>query len=379
MKSSTRSTAVRKLLDLCDDLHRIRNRLSDPELHREARTRLRRQSKRKSDQLTRNLAEYRFKGPLGQIMREYSFGPKDFEILAVMLHRAMRSDEGQTEGRVLLASVFETSFEVLSGMESFQDTAPLRASGLVVTEDEEEAHDVLETRFRLSDEAIEAFRHEVGGAVPEDLRRRKIDGYCHNRELLVDLRILHNLYKHRSERAFHADRWDRLHHPLGASQASATKRIDTFWRRIRQRLSKTSEPTVTLPALRFMQRHGLLEAEMVVVVHLLFKELYEGNAYADAAELVKLVSRDEDDLIRNRRLMLQDSTLLGDEILLLEPVLEGRELTGEVYLSDSAVNEMFGVASGAVERTIATDERLEWHLYLKGLEDTQTFYRDLDS
>ena len=58
-------------------------------------------------------------------------------------------------------------------------------------------------------------------------------------------------------------------------------------------------------------------------------------------------------------------------------MLENRELTAEVHLSDWAVNYLFG--SGSVEPTIQVDERLDWHLYLKNLEDTGAFFRDMDA
>ena len=114
-----------------------------------------------------------------------------------------------------------------------------------------------------------------------------------------------------------------------------------------------------------------------MVIHLLFKELYEGVAYADAAALINLVSCDEADLIRNRRLVLPNSTLVAHEIIQLEPMIEKRELTAEVHLSDWAVNYMFGAPM--IDPRIHPDERLDWHLYLKNLDDTGAFFRDLEA
>ena len=58
-------------------------------------------------------------------------------------------------------------------------------------------------------------------------------------------------------------------------------------------------------------------------------------------------------------------------------MLEGRELTGEVYLADWAVNHLFGGFQS--EEAIDPDARLDWHLYLKNLDDTGTFFRDLEA
>lgn len=378
MKSSRRALAIGKLLDLCDDLQRIRARLHDPELRREERMRLRRQSKRKAMQLQRDLGAYRFRGPLGMILREYRFTPADFEILSALLHHSMRSPEPELEGRILLGTVFETAFGVLQGMHHLQESGRLRSSGLVVLADEAaEETDVLEARFRLSDDALQSFREEVEGRTPADLRRRRNESYRHHRELLTDLRILHNLYKTRSEQVFHGDRWDRLHVGTVAPGRFLSRRIQAFWDTIRTRIAATPAAR-DFPVLRLQRECGLCEEELVMIVHLFFRELYEGNAYADAVELLRLVSANEQDLIRNRRLLLKQSPLVQGEILNNEPLLEGRELTGEVHLSDWVVNLLFG-AEALPDREIRPDDRLEWHLYLKNLEDTGSFFRDLDS
>lgn len=349
----------------------------DPSLRRDTRTRLRRQSKRKADQLALNLSAYRFRGPLGRVMREYRFGVQDFELLAILLQAAMHSEDPAVEGRLLLGSLFRTSFDVLTGMDLLHEAGRLRASGLVMlADDEEEPGDLLAARFCLSEDALDAFREEISGLVPEDLRPHKLGVYRHNREFLIDLRILHNLYKHRSERVFHSERWDRLNPGSPEPGRGLTKRIEGFWGKVRQRLSR-SERTKDFPALRFFREYALAEEEMILVIHLLFKELYEGNAYADTAVLLRLVSRGEDDLIRNRRLLTPGSTLVDREIIQIEPMLEGRELTAEIHLSDWAVNYLFGAPSS--EPRIRPDERLEWHLYLKKLEDTKAFFKDMES
>lgn len=379
MKIIARAPRVEKLLNLCDDLQRITSRMRDPELGRDQRSKLRVQSRHKVARLTRDLRAYRFRGPLAEIMRQYRLSPQHFLVLAHLLHRHLRSEEPAVQGRVLLSAVFETSFAVLTGLALLRNESPLRASGLVLVDDEEEhPDDLLEARFKISEDAVNGFRDEVVGFVPEDLRRSTNDRYHSNREVLIDLRILHNLYKERSERVFHSDRWDRLHNTPLSPGRGLTRRIDVMWRRVRKKLD-LSEAKSTFPAVCFMLDHMLGEAEMVIIVHLLFKELYEGNAYADAAELVRLVSADEAQLIDNRRFMAPTGTLRRREIVEVEPMLEGRELTGEVHLADWVVNSMFGPPANLPEREIAPDEKLEWHQYLQGLRESDRFFRDLDN
>jgi hypothetical protein len=352
--------------------------MADPALRRDMRSKLHRQVRTKTDQLATNLDAYRFKGPLAQSMREFKLDRVHFQVLAALLQCHLRSDTPTMEGRNVLAAVTGDSFEMLSSMDLLSEDSPLRASGLVLREDDEETvEDILDARFRISEDALYAFRDEIEGLVVEDQRRVKQIGYENNRDYLLDLRILHNLYKHRSERLFQQDRWDRVHSGTDQQRGNyLTRRIDAFWRKISRRLQESSDAG-SFPALRFFREQNLHEAEMVIVVHLLFKELYEGNAYADTADLLRLVSASEEDLIRNRSLVTEGSKLMHAEILQIEPMLESRELTGEIYLSDWVVNFLFGASGG--EQDIDRDEQLDWHFYLKNLEDTQSFFKDLEA
>lgn len=375
MKKTRRGTALRQLLTLCDELQRMRTRMADPEMRRDTRARLSRQVRAKSDELANDLTEYRFRGPLGQVLREFRLGMQHFQVLAALLHRHLRSESPAMEGRAILATVFEDSFDVLAGMELLHENSPLRASGLVVLDDEEDVvADVLEARFRISEDTLAAFRDEIAGLVVEDRQRGSL-AYSSNRDLLIDLRILHNLYKHRSERIFQQDRWDRVHAGQVAPGGYLSRRIEGYWKRIQQRLQQT-EGAERFPALRFFRDQQLQDVEQIMVVHLFFKEIYEGNAYCDAVDLLRLVSASEHDLLRNRRLVTPNAPLVEKEILMLEPMLESRELTGEVHLADWVVNSLFGAQE---EARIRDDDQLDWHLYLRNLEDTGSFFRDMEA
>lgn len=256
MNTSARGAALRDLLALCDDLQSIRTQLAAGPLPKDTRARLRRQERTKRDRLARDLARYRFHGPLAQLLREYRFDLLHFQLLATLLQRHLRSDEPAMEGRELLAAVFDSSFDVLSGMELLREHGVLRASGMIELEDDEAlAEDVLDARFRISEDALIAFRDEIAGLVVED-RGSPHGPYAGNQDLLVDLRVLHNLYKHRSERLFHQERWDRVQARAAGLGKQLTRRIDAFRARIEQRLANTPDAG-EFPALRFFTAHDL--------------------------------------------------------------------------------------------------------------------------
>ena len=379
MSSTYEGPKLRKLLEACADLQEIRSKMKDPELDRDARTRLRRRSKNKAEHLARDLKGYEFRGPFVDVMKSFPLAPDHFQILAVLLQQQLRCEDPALEGRLILSSVFSSTYEVLARADLLHRDGPLRSSGLVVLEeDEEDPEDNLEARFQLSPEGLLLFQGEITG----DRSRRTasepevVDGYANYREFLVELRAIHNLYRRRSEQVFHQDRWNSLRESTHEPGHSISLRIETAWKRLRTRLERT-ENGAAYPAARLLREYGLSEAELIMVIHLLFKELFEGNAYADVAELCKLVSGSEVELLLNSRLAGEQGPLIKSEILAIEPMLEGRALTGEAYLSNWAVNYLFGAV--APNEDIRPDERLDWHLYLAQLKDTKGFYRDLDA
>ncbi|MGE3174636.1 MAG: hypothetical protein AB7O97_18535 [Planctomycetota bacterium] len=375
MKTTPRAVQFGRMLDLCDDLQRIRSRISDPSTSREERERLRRQTQRRQTSLARQLAAYRGRGPLASMLRKHKLDAGEFEVLAVLLQRAVRAEEPEMEGRLILGSIFDTSFGVLSGLHLLHEDARLRTSGLVrVATDQPVGTDVLVTRFRLSEQALAAMREEVVGNRAHRRKSKVLDGYRSQRELLLDLRVLHNHYRRRSELLFEPARWESLHR--GTENTSVLgRRIDELWAEIRTRILRT-ETAGEFPLVRLIRQHKLGDAETVIVVHLLFREIYAGEAHADVAELLRLVSTEDQSLLRARALVARDAPLVRGDILSLDPFLENRELTAEARLSDWVVNQILdqGPQSG-----IPTDERVRWHSYLDGLDGSESFFRDLDS
>ena len=376
MKKTPRAIPFGRMLDLCDDLQRIRVRIADPTTGRDERERLRRQTERQKLSLQRQLSAYRGRGPLANLLRKHRLDANEFEVLAVLLMRAVRAEEPELEGRLILGSIFDTSFGVLSGLHLLAEDARLRTSGLVrVATDQPLGTDVLETRFRLSDVALQAMREEVSGRRSQKKRPEDSSGYRSQRELLLDLRMLHNHYVRRSEVLFDEARWKSLH-PSTDDAPCLQKRIDELWAHIRTRILRTENPS-SLPLLSLLREHKLSDEETMVVVHLLFSELFTGEAHAQAADLLCLVSTDDASLLRARKLLHKDSALVKGQIVALEAYVENREMTAEVRLEDWVVTTMLD--DSAPPTGIQSEERLRWHDYLSQLDGSDGFFRDLDA
>ncbi len=371
MSKASSDGGLQRLLDLADELRALKRRIQDPGLKAETAQRLRRRSKEKLCRLATELETHRFGGPLRHLHRKLE--PEHFLMIATLLRRHLRSTQPWMEGRALLAAIFDSSFEMLKGLELLQPESILRSEDLILMEtDEEEEVDLLEARFRLAPSLVEAFLEEMG--LRGRRRGARLKGYANQREYLVDLKVYHNLHLARARRVFHPDRWWRLRGGAVKRACRALdRRIQNQGSRIHKRLAKTEEPK-RFPLLRFIDEFKLSEPEVLIVLHLLFLELLEGNPYADGVQVLQLVSGSEEELLRNRELLMPFGTLRKKGILELEEMLEGRELTSEVYLGDWVLDRIFG--SDAQQDPIGVDERLEFHLYLKKLEGSN-FLNDL--
>lgn len=366
---------LQRLLDLCDEIRVLRRRTMDSALEADVITRLKRRSKAKWKRLATELAGQPFRGSLRALLA--GLDAQHFVLIATLLRRYLRAQAACIEGRALLATVFDSSYELLSGLELLLPEAPLRANGIIVIEDglEEDQGDeaLLDARFRLSDAAVDAFLEELGfknGRSPE----RRLRAYAKQEEYLVDLKILHNLYRARSKRLFSSDTWWRLRGQASdRSQKAVDRQILRQLRLIERRLER-SPASLRFPLRQFQLEHGLDLDETLVVLHLLFLEMLEGNPYADVVSLIQLVSGSEEALLSKRDLFAPRGKLRRLEIVELDQMLEGRELTSECHLATWVLDRILGARGG--EGPIDADEKLEFHLYLKKLTGSN-FLQDL--
>jgi len=112
-------------------------------------------------------------------------------------------------------------------------------------------------------------------------------------------------------------------------------------------------------------------------VILLFQELIEGNAYVSAVDLLKLLAGSEEDILKKRRFFSKRNSLIKNRLIVLEDTVNGKELTGEVFMPDWVADLMTLGRTGS-EEGIDTDARLDFHKYLEGLDSSEDFFDDLD-
>jgi hypothetical protein len=115
----------------------------------------------------------------------------------------------------------------------------------------------------------------------------------------------------------------------------------------------------------------------VILVTLVFQELTQGTPYLDAADLLKLVARSEEDLVRRRKLFAPKSVLVKNELVGLEEVVCDKELSAEVYVPNDVVDRILGPARGAEAGKIDEQTKDDFRKFLSEIDDSEDFFKRL--
>jgi hypothetical protein len=267
---------------------------------------------------------------------------------------------------------------MLQAIAMLDPAAPLLTSGAVVPDATaaNDGDDILDTGFGLSERA---FRLIVGTLKPHERDSHpmltKEHAYRSNLAYVMDLRRLCLLYQKRAAKVFNFDYWDHLGIGISESVTALNKQIARYSDKIRGSLQKTPQPE-KLALVSFQVEYSLELEELLIMVTLLFQELLEGNSYLDAVDLLKLVSRSEEDLVRRRKLFSSRSPLLRHGLVLLEEMVQEKPLTAEVSMPAWVGEKML---TGGQHGKIDADSKIQFHKYLDRLDSSQTFFEDLES
>jgi hypothetical protein len=119
--------------------------------------------------------------------------------------------------------------------------------------------------------------------------------------------------------------------------------------------------------VRLERTYALSRADVVIIVSLFFVELVSPAPYLVVGDLVKLVSRDEEDLMTNRLLLTPQSPLVKSGIIILneEHGIHRKLTTYDAFLADWVVDRLAGPNTEA--SAITTDMQIDVHEFLNGL------------
>lgn len=370
---------LKRILARYDQLGVLRKQIFDGRGTHATLEKLKKQSQKKINEINKEFKDHDFKGPLSTLLRRYRLNKYQLIIILALLRQRLIFPSPYLLGRELLQLIFDDSYGILRGMTYIDSSSLLVSTGIIIPELEEEDEDLLETRFRLSDRVFSMIYNTFAPARTKDLTRRKKgeEHYPNNMTYLMDLRRLALLYQKKATKVFNYDYWDEIGLGVSESLEGINRQIELQRAQIQSRLDRT-DVKERLYTWNFVEEFNLSEDEVIIVITLLFQEITEGNAYLNAVDLVRLTSESEEDLVRKRRFFSPKRNLVKHKIIQLEEMVNGKEMTAEVYMVNWAIEKMLGSAVESETPHFDADARLDFHKYLKNIESSEDLFDDLD-
>lgn len=311
-------------------------------------------------------------GSLGKLQKEHRLSPQEVMILLILLNRRIEPGDSSLSGREILATIFPSTFGILSGASLLAADSPLRDSGAV--EPTEEDEDVLEARFGLTDRVFRSIEQDVN---PRSSALRDVRPYRNHFDHLADLARLTSLMLRRALARFDADPYGNRLFDDAETPGTLDRRVAAFSRRVRERLARTPDAE-RFPLVALAKKARLSEDEQLILVALLVQECYFGNPGLEAVECLKMVSRTPEQLLRKRSLLSPKARLRQSGLVELEDPVDEKDVTAELVLPNWVGALLLGRENDGTPGPIGADTRIEFHQYLKSLDDSDRFFRDLE-
>jgi len=312
-------------------------------------------------------------GALGRLSEENHLEPRDLVVLLMLLNRRFDSPDGTLSGREILSTLFPSTYGVLAGASVLGRESPLLGSGAV--EPVVEGQGVLETRFRLSDRLFEEIETDV---TPAGVLSTPAQPYASHYEHLADMARLTGLLLRRGNAVFDVDPYGNRIYEEGEPAGLIDRRVVAFRRRIDRRLEMTPG-AADYPLARLAREARLSWDEQLILVALLVQECYYGSPGLEAVECVKMVSRSPEELLGKRSLLTSTGALRRAGLVSIVDSVDGKEITGDLTIPRWLSGLLLGDDETDARGPIDPDTRIEFHEYLKGLEDSERFFKDLES
>lgn len=358
---------LRKILDLSDRLGELRLRVREDgtsipttDLGEEVRS------------IAGSVVTIGLPGALGALAAEHRFAPQETLILLLLLNRRIEAGESTLTGREVLSTLFPSSYGILSGAALLRPEAALRSSDAIVI-CPAGASDLLEASFAVSDEL---FRSVERDARPQSEVADEGRPYGNHQEHLADLARLSGLLLQRASAVFDIDPYPIRLFESTISPTRVDRQAAAMRSSIAERLKATPDAD-EFPISGFSRRLRLTEDEELILVALLAQECFSGQGGLDAVDCVKMVSRTPEEVLRKRALLSPEATLRREKLVELRDLGDGPDLAHGVLIASWVVSHLLGEGDEQEATPIDPDTRLEFHEYLRDLDDSDRFFNDL--
>jgi hypothetical protein len=269
-----------------------------------------------------------------------SLSDHELLLLALLFRRRLSGNGRMADGGALVGLLCTAGFSRTESLLLLSSGSTLRSKGWLHSQPQPRACDPVDTLFLPSAAALSLFwvsdtpKGQHSGSGAESKLRNP---YRDEEEYLWDLYGWRNMCMSRAEALFPTDM------PGGAPSPQfhvLRQNAHSALTLIRSRLTVTAE-AAEFKLERFRRLHKLGIDHQLVVMHLLFSELIEGEPFISAIECLRVVSETRRDLFRRRSLIGPQGRLRRTGIVLDAASNElGKALATDLTLADWASDDL---------------------------------------
>ena len=242
MDRSQDKILLKKILTRYDQLGFIRKQIFEGKDNPSSLEKLRRQSRKKIDEINQDFKTHEFKGPVSTLLKKYRLNKYQLIIILALLRQRLIASSPYLTGREILHLIFDDSYGILRGMAFIDATSVLVSSGIIITEiSSETKEDLLESKFRLSDRVFRMIYSTFSSSSGVKVRHsdKRDERYCNNLAFVMDQRKLALLYQKRATKVFNYDYWDEIGLGVAESVEGINRQLEHLRQRIKVRLERT--------------------------------------------------------------------------------------------------------------------------------------------
>lgn len=325
-------TPLEGLLQLCDQIGELQARNSGEDSDAATRTRARVLELR--DRCFDELP----------VLREHpqasSLGDEELLLLALMFHRRLAGTSDPVSGGGLVALLRHAGFARTAALEALGPHGRLRGEGWVYAQPQARGHEPVDTWFAASPAAMRLFWSAGFGSDDGTAAEAPPPApFLDEEEVLWELFRWRNLCMNRAEALFPAEDPSAPIVPRFRQAREAARAVLVG---IRRRMQLT-EGSRFFRIERFRTEHRLGGDHLLVVVHLLFSELVEGEPYISALECLRVLCEARSDLFRKRGMVGPKGRLRRSGLVVAtEGPDQSKALATDLTLADWAAEELLG-------------------------------------
>jgi hypothetical protein len=268
-----------------------------------------------------------------------SLGDAELMALALLFHRRLAGTTEPLTGGSLIALLRHAGFSRTQALDAVDPAGRLRREDWVYATLPRVGHEPIDTWFSATPNAMALFWTPGWGGQDEEDPADEPRPYRDEEELLWDLFRWRNLCMNRAEALFPpqdpgGEVGPRFRHLREAARAGLVA--------LRRRL-KATPGGQDFRIERFRREHHLAADELLLVVHLLFSELVEGEPYISALECLRVVSESRTELFRKRRTIGPKGRLRRAGLVVAAESHDlGKALATDLTLADWAAEDLLG-------------------------------------